>query len=152
MKCNVEYSEDCVQETFLVAYQKLKGGEEIKNPRAFLYTTATNFIKKKYNEIQKENDSTVNLDEVEYLLGDDTVNIVIDKLDYKELSNRLKNILSEKEEQLFKYRFVDEMQIKSIAKLLDITPANCSLRITRLRRKIIAGLKEYLQKGDWHVG
>ena len=37
-----EAADDCVQETFIVFYNKLLDGEEFENPRAFLYRTADN--------------------------------------------------------------------------------------------------------------
>ena len=41
-----QYAEDCVQDAFLVFYNKLRDGETVEQPRAFLYRTADNFVKR----------------------------------------------------------------------------------------------------------
>lgn len=138
---NKEYAEDCVQDTFLVFYNKLKSGEEINNPRAFLYATATNFIKKKFNEIKKQTESQVELESVkEVTVIDESAE---EQLNYSELSNYLTKRLNKRETELFNLRFVQGEKIKIIAEQLKITPANCSIRVTRLRRKLINLLDEY---------
>ena len=49
-----ESADDCVQEAFLVLSTKLKNGEEIENPRAFLYRTAENFVRRRQEQIAKD--------------------------------------------------------------------------------------------------
>lgn len=45
--------DDCVQETFYIYYKKLLNGEIIEKPKAFLYRTADNMIKRKLSEHYK---------------------------------------------------------------------------------------------------
>lgn len=131
-----------MQETFLVYFNKLKSGEQIENVRAFLYVTATNFIKKRFNEIQKQNDNLTELDDEKISVS--SIDSKLDELSFNEISAYIQNTLNESEKELFKLRFIDEVKIKDIASMLNITPANCSIKITRLRRKLTEALKEYI--------
>lgn len=141
--CNREYAEDCTQETFIVLYNKINSDEQINNPRSFLYVTATNFIKKKYRDIHyalNEED----IDDYGYSLSFTDTESIISEINYKDIIEKINSILNENEKQLYEMRFVQDMQVKDIAGILKITPANCSIKITRLRRKILQQIKDYL--------
>lgn len=49
-----EDAEDCVQETFTVFAEKLNSGIRFEYAKAFLIKTASNFVKQKYREIEKQ--------------------------------------------------------------------------------------------------
>ena len=49
-----EAADDCVQETFIVFYDRLLDGEQFENPRAFLYRTADNFVKRQKQKAASE--------------------------------------------------------------------------------------------------
>lgn len=58
-----DWADDCVQETFYIYYKKLLDGESVEKPKAFLYRTADNMIKRKLHEHYKNASRTVPLDE-----------------------------------------------------------------------------------------
>ena len=60
-------ADDCVQEAFLVYYNKLLSGETFENPRAFLYRTADNFLKQAIEQYVRHRNRTVPLEDAENL-------------------------------------------------------------------------------------
>ena len=60
-----EDADDCVQDSFLVLQQKLNSGEVIDNPRAFLYRTADNCVKRRKAENAKAAKRQVSLEDAE---------------------------------------------------------------------------------------
>ena len=60
-------ADDCVQEAFLVYYNKLLNGEEIRNPRAFLYRTTDNFLKQAVARYAREQKRHMSLEDAESL-------------------------------------------------------------------------------------
>ena len=143
LKCDTESAEDAVQETFLVLYNALLKGEEIDNTKAYLYTVATNFIKKRYNEIQKSNERLASLDDVENIADASLSDLIIKKISFEEFEKALDSILSEEEKSLYNLRYVEEERVKDIAEKLNIEEHHCAVKISRLRKKIIDTLSEY---------
>lgn len=60
-----DYAEDCVQDTFKVLLEKLKNDNEVKYIKAFLIKTASNFVRLKFREIDKEKNKNISLDDKE---------------------------------------------------------------------------------------
>lgn len=142
LNCDENFAMDCVQETFIVFYKRLRQGEDIKNPRAFLYRTAQNFVLKRYDKMKKDNENQTEMTENDISLS------VIEKtdfnLDFKYLVAQIELILTDEEKSLYTMRFVEEMKIKDIAQALDITPDNCAVRVLRLKQKLKKELSEYI--------
>ncbi len=142
LKCNEEYAKDCTQDTFLIFYKRLKNGETFDNPRAFLYRTANNFVKKKYEEIQKNLSNQTPLSDDCASLAD-TAKSIENSLDFKSFQQKLNEILSDEEKALYTKRFIEMKSIESISEELGINKKYCTVKISRLRQKIRAELGEY---------
>ncbi|MBQ6265746.1 MAG: sigma-70 family RNA polymerase sigma factor [Clostridia bacterium] len=132
-----EDADDCVQDAFLVLQKKLSEGETVENPRAFLYRTADNFVKRRREEKAKsakrsvplefaENTATV---EYDYLRA-------VDETDYDLLAEKLINTLTPNEKQLYDLRYRQKNEVNQIAGSLGISPAAVSMRLMRLRDKV----------------
>lgn len=149
LNCSIELSEDCTQETFIIFFNRLKKGEEFGNPRAFLYRTANNFIMQARDKMKKTITGDVPLDEVSPYIPDDRES-VDENINYQDLTKMLGEILSEEEQELFRYRFVEDMRIDEISKAMGIKESNCTTKIYRLRLKLKALLLDYydIDKGD----
>ena len=143
LSCNEESAEDCTQETFLVFYRRLKSGESFENPRAFLYRTAYNFVRKKYDEIKARTDNEIDFEKVDYTVS----NAVQTENNYddKELLNRLESVLTDEERLLYTKRFVQEQRVSDIAAQLNITPQNCSVKLHRLKNKLKSEFEKYMK-------
>lgn len=136
-------AEDCTQEAFVVFYKRLKRGEAFENPRAFLYKTAQNITLKHREKTNKKayHESPFSA-ELESVLEDKSS--VDDKLILSELVNLFDSVMSEDEKKLYTMYFSDGMKINDIASELGINPHACTVRISRLRKKLKNALNDYM--------
>lgn len=128
-----EHAEDCVQDAFVVLQRKLNEGETVEQPRAFLYRTADNFVKRTVEHYSKERKRTVELTEAENAPAPP---IISDDFDYDEFARILIATLSEQEQELYILKYVQRKSLKEIAEILDIQPTAVAKRVSRLRQRI----------------
>ncbi len=132
-----EAADDCVQETFIVFYNKLLDGEEFENPRAFLYRTADNFVKR-----QKQKDATETRHQVpletaaDIGVTDDEYFEKLGLIDYEECAKILLKLLTDEEKQIYDLRYIQRIAVEDIAERLGISRPAASMRLMRLRNKI----------------
>lgn len=135
-----EFSEDCVQEAFVVLHSKLQDGETFEYPEAFLYRTVDNIVKKQRSKRFAEESMAVSLD--------DENNIIILKsdeaVDYEKYIKHLEKKLTADEKKLYFAKYVQEKKIEEIAKERDLTVAAVTMRLSRLRQKIKKELEELI--------
>lgn len=132
-----ESADDCVQEAFLVLSTKLKSGEEIENPRAFLYRTAENFVKRRQEQITKDTKRLVPLEKAaEVATNDEAFSEAIENTDYDALAERLIDALDDDEKLLYNLRYIENTRVDEIAKILNISRPAVSMRLVRLKTKI----------------
>lgn len=144
-----DYTDDCVQEAFCVYYKKLIAGEVIDKPKAFLYRTADNMVKRVRAEHYKNASRLTPLDEAENVEAQIT-DEAASNIDYDRLKEILLRDLSSQEQLLYQRKYVERKSLKEIGAELGIPPATVANRTSRLRTKIKA-LSEQLiaavQKG-----
>ncbi|MBP3938561.1 MAG: sigma-70 family RNA polymerase sigma factor [Clostridia bacterium] len=128
-----EHAEDCVQDAFVILQRKLSEGEAIEQPRAFLYRTADNFVKRTVEHYSKERKRTVELTEAENAPAPP---IISDDFDYDEFARILIATLSEQEQELYILKYVQQKSLKEIAEILNIQPTAVAKRASRLRQRI----------------
>lgn len=148
--CNVRMgdarisADDCVQEAFLVYYNRLLSGEHIENPRAYLYRTTDNFVKRAVEAYSRTAKRTVPLEDAAELqshdLPFDTANT-----DYDALAEKLLNTLSEQEQQFYKLKYIEQLPLSEIAEKLEISPTAAAKRSSRLRQHIKEKLNDYIE-------
>ncbi len=132
-----EAADDCVQEAFLVFSQRLFDGEEFENPRAFLYRTAENFVKRRQEQIVKETKRNVPLESAEdTAVSDEIYTETLDSIDFNALAKRLIDELSEDEKMLYNLRYIQKERVDEIALALKISRPAASMRLIRLKTKI----------------
>ena len=134
-----EYAEDCTQETFLIFQNKLKNGENILQPRAYLYKVADNVVKDTIKKAAKHRSRSAPLEAAE---NTPSAPIIPDKFDYDKCAAMLIALLEPGEQDLYRMKYKDELPINEIADRLNITSAAAAKRISRLRKKIIDLIKE----------
>lgn len=139
-----EAADDCVQETFLVFNKKLLGGEEFENPRAFLYRTADNFIKRSKKKTALTQIREIPLDSLSDI-GELDISFAekFTQEDYDLIAEKILNALSDGEMQIYKMRYVEKMSVESIAAALGITRPTASMRLLRIRNKVKETVYEY---------
>jgi len=131
------YADDCVQNAFLVYYKKLLAGEKIEQPKAFLYRTAENYVKKVLREKAQKQRKIVPLDSLRDVSAPEN-NEKAASLDYDEIKRILLRNLNDSEQQLYLQKYEQKMSLKEIAAYYSILPTAAANRISRLRKKIIA--------------
>ena len=130
-------ADDCVQEAFLVFNKRLLDGEEFENPRAFLYRTAENFVKRRQEQITNETKRMVPLEAAEdAAVSDEIYTETLDSIDFNALAKRLIDELSEDEKMLYNLRYIRKNRVDEIALTLNISRPAASMRLVRLKTKI----------------
>lgn len=137
-------ADDCVQEAFLVYYNRLLSGESIENPRAYLYRTADNFVKRAVEAYGRSAKRTVPLEEAEELHSED-LPFDIENTDYDALAQGLLNTLSEQEKQFYKLKYIERLPLSEIAERLEISPTAAAKRSSRLRQHIKEKLTDFIE-------
>ncbi len=131
-----EAADDCVQETFIVFYNKLLDGEDFENPRAFLYRTADNFVKRQKQKNASDLQHHVPLDDVTDIGVNDEYLSRLNLIDYEECAKILINLLTDEEKQIYDLRYIQKIGVEEIADKLGISRPAASMRLMRLRNKI----------------
>ncbi len=131
-----EAADDCVQETFIVFYDKLLDGEQFENPRAFLYRTADNFVKRQKQKAASELRREVPLESVSDIGVNDEYIMRLDEIDYEECAKILLGLLTAEEKQIYDLRYIKKIGVEEIAERLGISRPAASMRLMRLRNKI----------------
>ena len=142
-------TDDCVQEAFCVYYKRLLNGDKIDKPKAFLYRTADNMVKRVRSEHYKNASRTAPLDEAAHIEAQQ-VDELAAMLDYDKLKNVLLEGLRDSERQLYQLKYVEGKSLKEIGDILKIPPTTVANRTSRLRSKIkllTSQLMENIQKG-----
>ena len=127
--------DDCVQNAFLIYYKKLLGGDVIEKPKAFLYRTADNMVKRSLADYYKNAKRTIELEKAENIPVEETFTDACD-LDYDYLKRVLLEKLSADEQLLYQQKYVEGMALKEIGEYYKITPSAVANRTSRLRTKI----------------
>lgn len=128
---------DIVQDVFLRFWEQVKKGEEIQNHRGFLYRVTRNRIIDHYRSKRM----LVDLEEIEdnELSTDDDADSVLSTID-SSLSgvkvNELLDTLHYSQKEILILRFVDELSVSDIAKLLETTPNTVSIRVYRALKEL----------------
>ena len=128
---------DIVQDVFLRFWEQVKKGEEIQNHRGFLYRVTRNRIidhyrsKKMLVDLEEIEDSEVSTDDdADSILS--TIDSSLSGVKVTELLDTLPYNLKE----ILVLRFVDELSVSDIAKLLETTPNTVSIRVYRALKEL----------------
>jgi RNA polymerase sigma-70 factor (ECF subfamily) len=138
-----ERAEELVQETFMKAWQYVAKGNDVENMRAFLYRIANNLVID-YSRKKKE-------ESLDALLAisptyepsvdgrkETERNLMIDHL------HKVMQELPDDVRQILLLRYVEDLDPKEIALVLDITSNNVSVRLNRAH----ASLKQLIDNLD----
>lgn len=145
-----DYAEDCIQDTFRVLFERLNEDAMIKNVKAFLIKTASNFVKLKYREleIQKKRIHPIDHHQMDIPYEPDLLDNVSDEM-IEMLKNEILDSLNPGEQLLLLQTCKDYKDAYRTTKQLALE-YGCSetavrQRIFVLRQKIRALIKEKLK-------
>lgn len=129
---NVELSEDMTQEVFMRYWRYLMTDKTINNPRALLYTIASNLAKdwyKKKKSVSLDEELALGREPVEKSVGPDILAA------HSEVLAALQH-LEDKDQEVMVLRYVEGFEPKDIAQILDETANIISVRINRATKKL----------------
>ncbi len=130
-------AEDLVQETYTKTWDYLRQGKQIDNIRAFLYRVANNLVIDNSRKKTEESLEQIleNNPQAEPM-GDDGTEVE-NRIMAEEILKSMDQ-LDDDIKQLLIYRFVDDLEPREIAIILEITPNHVSVKLTRA----VVALKE----------
>lgn len=123
-----EKAKDVVQEAFIKTWQYLADGKKIDNLRAFIYKVAHNLC---INELKRNKPAS--LEEMQDLTGYEPADTKTSSETSSEISllmSRLKQ-LKPADQELISLRYISDLPVSEIAKILDEAPNTVSVRIKR---------------------
>ncbi len=132
-------AKDFMQEAFVRTWKYISEGKKVDNVRAFVYRTANNLIID--DSRKKKQVSLDQLAEKGFTPNEDPREKNQDILFGKEIVSMVKE-LDEKYRDVILLRYVDELSIGEIAKVLGESENNVSVRINRGLKKIRVSLDE----------
>ncbi|MEK7115173.1 MAG: RNA polymerase sigma factor [Patescibacteria group bacterium] len=127
-----EKAKDLAQETFMKSWKYISEGNKIKELKSFLYRVATNLIIDEYrkNKLFSLNDLMERGADPETKdLALQNVNVIFD-------INKILTKIDQDERDLILMRYIDELSIGEIAKILNQTENNISVKIHRVMAKL----------------
>jgi len=130
-------SKDILQTTFFKAFKNLKKLKNKKLFKAWLYTIARNSIYDYY----KKNKNDVFIDDIEYRLGNETKDSVLNKELEEDMASAIKK-LSNNQQKVINLRVFKENKFKDIAKELEISENSAKVTYHNAIKK----LKKHLER------
>ena len=128
-----ELAKDLVQEAFCRTWDYLSRGNDINNLRAFLYQVLRNIIA---DEIRKKKHISLDqLIEEGFSPANETNPNVEQKLIAKDVVRTL-NLLDEPYREVMQLRFIDDLSLKEISTVLQVSENTISVRIHRGIKKL----------------
>ena len=139
-----DYTDDCIQEVFLVLLKALEDGKEITYPKAYLTKIALNKINDIYKTEEKKRKTVVSLDDVNESTGFDFS--LTEEISDEETEKHLEKILStltDSEKKLIEDFYIKKTRQKELAKQMNISENALRQQVFRLKRKIIKEIKKF---------
>ncbi len=128
-----ELAEDFTQEVFMRYWQSLRDGKEMTNTRSLLYTIANNLAKDWYKK--KKSDSLDNkMDQGFEPTAKDTLDAA-SEADYQLILRKLEE-LDTGDGELILLRYIEGLEPKDIAEILDESANTISVRLNRAIGKL----------------
>lgn len=132
-------AKDLTQDTFRRLWKHLTEGGLVDQPKAFIFRIANNLIIDTY---RKRTEASLDaLTEAGFDIGEDGRNDLMNVMTAHELIELLDHI-NDSYRDVIVMRYVDDMSVKDIAEMLEVTENNVSVRLHRGLQK----LRELAQK------
>jgi RNA polymerase sigma factor (sigma-70 family) len=130
---NKELAEDLTQEAFMRYWQAVQDGKVMHNVRSFLYTVASNLVIDWYRK--KKALSLSALEENGFEAQDTAVTGVLENAEFTQILETIAD-LEEKDKEVLLLRFVEGLDPKDIAVIIDESANVVSVRINRAIEKV----------------
>lgn len=134
---NRERAQEVVQETFMKTWEVVSRGEEIRNFRAYVYRVARNLIidEARRRKLRTETSLEDMREASGFDPGEDKTRTILDRMEGAQ-ALRLLARLSDEDQEILMLRYVDELDPKEIAEMLEVTPNVVSVRSHRALKRL----------------
>ncbi|MBK5208697.1 MAG: RNA polymerase sigma factor [Flavobacteriaceae bacterium] len=143
---NREEAEEVSQDVFVKAYKNLKNFKGESKFSTWLYKIAyyasLDVLKRNKRQISVENIDTVR--ERDFRNTDDSLNFLHD-IERKKIINEALLKLSEDERVIITLYYYEELPIKEISKVIDLSEDNIKIKLFRSRKKLAELLKNVIE-------
>lgn len=132
-----EDAQDLTSEVFLKAWRYIHDGKPIESLNAFLYQIARNSVIDYYRK--KNNDSVTVDDEVLVQVPGNELDILVRQVDAHVDMKRINKALSSMKEEyrdVIILRYIEQLSIKEVSKVLGKTPSNVKVLAHRALKKL----------------
>ena len=145
-----EDSEECLNDTYMGAWQAIPPQRPL-NLKAFLTTIAHRVAINRYNKSKSQkripSNLTSALEELDYMLGEDSINSEIDAKRLGEIISAYLKTLSKRQRYIFMSRYYMAEPIEKIASDLSVSKSTVNKEIVSIK----VGLKNALEKEGYKV-
>lgn len=140
--------DDCIQEVFLALFEKMKSGETIQNPKAWLYKTAANRIKLIYTGAAKKQEESYAPDMLEFLADSSTLTKFTDESIIDEHYDEIISSLNEEDKNILLDICENKMKLKEIAVKYNLSLSAAKQRSVRLKARVRAYVKKLMSENN----
>ena len=142
-------AEDCLQEVFFRALSNVKMLKSHPYPNKWLFVTVRLVSLEKLRINRKKSQRELNINDFESSLQSESFEDVLFEQSYSEqelilLRDDILRRLNDKEHKLYILRYVNKLSVDEISNHLKISYSNTTTRLNRLKKKIIAYVKNIL--------
>lgn len=129
-----ERAKELMQDVFMRAWQQVAKGKEIQHEKAWLYRAAHNAFVNEIRTDKRSHSLETMMEEVGYDVADESAD-TSDAADHYELLAYLDQ-LKDSYRTVLVMRYIDDLPIVEIAKALDESETNISMRVARALEKL----------------
>ena len=144
LKRDKEKAEDFTHDLFSKLIKRPESFDSSRNFKTWFYSVANNMVKNEYKRMEVRSNTHNGLNEDFGIESREEGSL--DKVHWQDFSSKLSFVLSEiedKHSEVFELRHLQEMQIKEIAEVLNISDGTVKSRLYHAHKKIAAKMSEY---------
>jgi RNA polymerase sigma-70 factor (ECF subfamily) len=141
---SVDDAKDLTSEVFLKLWQYIKDGKPIHNLNALTYMIARNCVIDFYRARARRDENEEKVADEHITIIDDEGDILIQKIKDAEMAEVLATLKKLKDEyrEVIVLRYLDELSIKEISKILDKSPGSVRVLLYRALNAIKTTIKQ----------
>ncbi|MVB10287.1 hypothetical protein CAFE_09690 [Caprobacter fermentans] len=147
-------AEECTQEVFAVYFEKASQ-MEIRDPRAWLFRTADNYLHRFNQKFQQEKqeifplpnleDDAEDMEDIRFAYEQDFDRFLEESVDIGKEVNRILSGLSHKEQTLYHQYYKENMSIKELMELYQVSSTAMKAKLYRLKQHILKCVQKLQQ-------
>ncbi|QNK42261.1 RNA polymerase sigma factor [Caproicibacter fermentans] len=144
-------AEECTQDVFSVYFEKA-AQIKIRNPRAWLFRTADNYLHKYNQKFQQEKqsifplpnleDDAEDMEDIRFAYEQDFDRFWEESVDIDKEVNQVLSGLSHAEQTLYHQYYKENMSIKELMELYQVSSTAMKAKLFRLKQHIMKGVQK----------